>query len=51
MRCPYAADLCGAEASWTTQAVSEHQIEGLLVCVNGHRWSVTLWGDDERNET
>lgn len=40
MRCPYNADLCGADATMTVEDVSDDGVFGLLVCANGHTWRV-----------
>jgi hypothetical protein len=49
MRCPYHADLCGAEASFVPDEVQvdEFELSGSLVCANGHRWSLVKLGDED----
>lgn len=43
--CPYDRDLCGADATLTVTQIDSDQVEGLLECVNGHRWKLARLAD------
>jgi hypothetical protein len=45
MTCPYDRDLCGADATLTVTQIDSDQVEGLLECVNGHRWKLARLAD------
>lgn len=47
MRCPYPADLCGADATMLVSHVSDAAVEGLVTCAVGHRWKVARLADDQ----
>lgn len=45
MRCPYDADLCGADATMTVSSIADEYVEGLVVCANQHRWKISKLQD------
>ena len=47
MRCPYNADLCGADATMTVSSITEEYVEGLVICASGHRWKIARLQDEE----
>jgi hypothetical protein len=46
MRCPYNADLCGADATMVVSSISDEAVEGLVVCASGHRWKIAKLQDE-----
>jgi len=45
-RCPYPAELCGADAVFEPGGVdADDNVTGVVTCHNGHRWSVARLAD------